>query len=140
MGSMVCCCDATAAGPTYDEADADGRTPLFFAACDGNEKSVEQLLGAGAKVDQAQKDGITPLYAAVNIGTLSETKDKRERRVKCVELLLRATGIHGDLHSGSEPERESNRGQLARQSREMSAHPGRKRQRRCWRGWWWFYA
>ena len=44
---------------------AHGRTPLFIAAAEGQEKRVQRLLGAGAVVDQATNAGGTPLCCTI---------------------------------------------------------------------------
>ena len=71
-----------AAGAALDQADVNGRTPLYAAAaCEvmGREVVVERLLAAGAAVDQADKWGQTPLLGA-----------SRKGRKAVVELLLAA--------------------------------------------------
>ena len=40
-----------------NKADADGRTPLYWAAQGGHGDVVKDLLGAGADVDKANTDG-----------------------------------------------------------------------------------
>ncbi|XP_078133840.1 60 kDa lysophospholipase isoform X2 [Sander vitreus] len=70
MGSNLCLCDY------------DGRTPLHVAACEGNHKVVEYLLGLGASVYAKDRYGDTPLSNAVHF------------RKKEVVKLLRKTGAH----------------------------------------------
>ncbi|XP_031134573.1 60 kDa lysophospholipase isoform X3 [Sander lucioperca] len=70
MGSNLCLCDY------------DGRTPLHVAACEGNHKVVEYLLGLGASVYAKDRYGDTPLSNAVRF------------RKKEVVKLLRKTGAH----------------------------------------------
>ena len=59
--------EAGSEGVHYMNA-ANGATPLWTAAAEGQEKCVELLLGAGAKVDQAKNDGFTPLIMAAQEG------------------------------------------------------------------------
>ncbi|XP_040916040.1 60 kDa lysophospholipase isoform X3 [Toxotes jaculatrix] len=62
--------------------DYDGRTPLHIAACEGDVKLVEYLLGHGATVYAKDRYGDTPLCNAVRF------------RHKEVVKLLRTTGAH----------------------------------------------
>jgi ankyrin repeat protein len=49
---------------SIDEEDKSGRTSLYIACQDGNEKIVSLLLQFGANVDIAANNGFTPLHAA----------------------------------------------------------------------------
>jgi ankyrin repeat protein len=51
-----------------DQADEDGRTPLWGASEGGHEGTVRLLLDRGAAVDQADEDGKTPLQVARSKG------------------------------------------------------------------------
>ena len=48
------------AGANIDQADEDGKTPLYWAARNGQTQVVKLLIEAGANIDQADKDGETP--------------------------------------------------------------------------------
>ncbi|XP_034714693.1 60 kDa lysophospholipase isoform X3 [Etheostoma cragini] len=69
-------------GSNLSLGDYDGRTPLHVAACEGNLKLVEYLLGQGATVYAKDRYGDTPLSNAVRF------------RNKDVVKLLRKTGAH----------------------------------------------
>ncbi|XP_053613728.1 inversin isoform X2 [Plodia interpunctella] len=51
-------------GARVDVRDADGRTPLLWAASAGSAAAVLALHQAGAKVDDADRDGLTALHCA----------------------------------------------------------------------------
>ncbi|KAL4709384.1 hypothetical protein ACJJTC_013673 [Scirpophaga incertulas] len=51
-------------GAKVDVRDADGRTPLLWAASAGSAAAVLALHQAGAKVDDADRDGLTALHCA----------------------------------------------------------------------------
>jgi hypothetical protein len=54
-----------------NQADADGETPLYRAACQGHLEVVQFLVrDGGAAVDQADKYGQTPLFIAAREGHL----------------------------------------------------------------------
>ena len=59
--------------------DANGRTPLSWAAIKGYETIAQMLLQAGAKVEAQNKEGRTPLFWAAGYG-----------HVACVKVLLKA--------------------------------------------------
>uniref|UniRef100_A0A6Q2Z2W1 asparaginase n=1 Tax=Esox lucius TaxID=8010 RepID=A0A6Q2Z2W1_ESOLU len=69
-------------GSNLSLGDYDGRTPLHIAACEGNLKVVQYLLGQGATVYAKDRYGNTPLCNAV------------QYRHKEVVKLLRKTGAH----------------------------------------------
>ena len=52
-----------------DEPDADGSTPLLWAANNGDLEMARLLLGAGAKANSANRLGITPLMLAATNGS-----------------------------------------------------------------------
>ncbi|HEB89027.1 MAG TPA: hypothetical protein ENI85_05610 [Deltaproteobacteria bacterium] len=52
-------------GAAIDRADADGRTPLSFAASAGRLDLARYLVAQGASVDRADRRGRTPLFHAV---------------------------------------------------------------------------
>ena len=51
-----------------DEAEDDGCTPLYVAACTGQDAVVQLLVQAGVAVDQTDDDGRTPLFVAAYNG------------------------------------------------------------------------
>lgn len=52
-----------------DEANADGTTPLYVAACNGHIEVVKVLIAAQADINQARNDtGATPLWIAADCG------------------------------------------------------------------------
>ncbi|VVC94844.1 unnamed protein product [Leptidea sinapis] len=53
---------------SVDVRDADGRTPLLWAASAGSAAAVLALNQAGAKVDDADRDGLTALHCAAARG------------------------------------------------------------------------
>ncbi|XP_013192052.2 protein phosphatase 1 regulatory subunit 12A [Amyelois transitella] len=55
-------------GARVDVRDADGRTPLLWAASAGSAAAVLALHQAGAKVDDADRDGLTALHCAAARG------------------------------------------------------------------------
>ncbi|KAH9630814.1 hypothetical protein HF086_001042, partial [Spodoptera exigua] len=55
-------------GASVDVRDADGRTPLLWAASAGSAAAVLALHQAGAKVDDADRDGLTALHCAAARG------------------------------------------------------------------------
>ena len=53
------------ANADIDQADNEGRNPLYVAAQEGHDKVVELLLTAGADKDKAMtRNGCTPLFVA----------------------------------------------------------------------------
>ncbi len=62
-------------GADLESRDADGRTPLFMAATQGNTAAVELLLDRGAKVDAVEGNyGLTPLHQAADNGNIATVK------------------------------------------------------------------
>ncbi|KAG7402819.1 Ankyrin repeat domain-containing protein 50 [Fusarium oxysporum f. sp. rapae] len=59
---------ADQAGINIDGKDASGRTPLWWAAAQGNEAIVRLLLDRGAHIEAADDDGWTPLLRAAENG------------------------------------------------------------------------
>src|SRR5690349_7649772 len=57
--------------------DPYGRTPLHYAALEGNVPAIESLLAAGASPNAQDDNGWTPLHFAA-----------QERRLEAAELLL----------------------------------------------------
>ncbi|KAJ0173730.1 hypothetical protein K1T71_010879 [Dendrolimus kikuchii] len=55
-------------GARVDVRDADGRTPLLWAASAGSAAAVLALHQAGAKVDEDDRDGLTALHCAAARG------------------------------------------------------------------------
>ncbi|CAG4931837.1 unnamed protein product [Parnassius apollo] len=55
-------------GASVDVRDADGRTPLLWAASAGSAAAVLALHQAGARVDDADRDGLTALHCAAARG------------------------------------------------------------------------
>lgn len=55
-------------GARVDVRDADGRTPLLWAASAGSAAAVLALHQAGSKVDDADRDGLTALHCAAARG------------------------------------------------------------------------
>ncbi|XP_028032620.1 protein phosphatase 1 regulatory subunit 12A [Bombyx mandarina] len=55
-------------GAKVDVRDADGRTPLLWAASAGSAAAVLALHQAGAKVDDSDRDGLTALHCAAARG------------------------------------------------------------------------
>ncbi|KAJ8724028.1 hypothetical protein PYW07_008008 [Mythimna separata] len=55
-------------GASVDVRDADGRTPLLWAASAGSAAAVLALHQAGSKVDDADRDGLTALHCAAARG------------------------------------------------------------------------
>ena len=54
------------AGADVNQANSDGVTPLYIAACNGHEGCVALLIQAGADVRKANKNGWTPMKIATN--------------------------------------------------------------------------
>jgi uncharacterized protein len=71
--------------------DAYGRSPLHYAAAEGNSLTLERLLGEGADPNSQDDDGWTPAHFAAQSNSAA-----------CLELLLRAganlalTDTHGN--------------------------------------------
>ena len=64
MGLPVSCSVIPKAVPDVNTKDADGNTPLHFAARERDHKRVEMLLSHGAEVNAKDKYGDTPLHDA----------------------------------------------------------------------------
>ena len=52
-------------GGDVNMKDAEGKTPLHFAALYGNSSAIYVLVYAGAHIEERDEDGNTPLYWAV---------------------------------------------------------------------------
>ena len=76
------------AGPAA--VDAMGRTPLWWAAREGQLHTLDRLLAQGHAVDAADLDGETPLHAAVRAGQ-AETAQRLLRHGSTVD----ATALYG---------------------------------------------
>ena len=51
-------------GADVNQADEEGRTPLYIACQNGHVDAARLLLGKGADVDRARESGATPLWIA----------------------------------------------------------------------------
>jgi hypothetical protein len=65
---LLCGSAATVGADDRDEIDADGTTPLHWAAHRGDLATVRALLAAGAAVDAANRYGVRPAYLAAENG------------------------------------------------------------------------
>ena len=57
-------------GLSLDTADADGRTPLYYADQGGHVEVVRLLLSSSSEINRADVDGSTPMHAAAGAGHL----------------------------------------------------------------------
>ncbi len=71
-------------------ADKDGRTPLMFAARDGDLPAVQALLSKGAHINATDNNGWTPLMCAARQGQLTT-----------VQALLSAPGININVRTNT---------------------------------------
>ncbi|XP_031769204.2 ankycorbin isoform X2 [Galleria mellonella] len=111
-------------GARVDVRDADGRTPLLWAASAGSAAAVLALHQAGAKVDDADRDGLTALHCAAARGhteALETLLDLCGARVDvadshgCTPLHYAAALGHADatsalLQHGADSHRQDRRG------------------------------
>ncbi|KAM3962514.1 LOW QUALITY PROTEIN: uncharacterized protein ACR2FA_003420 [Aphomia sociella] len=111
-------------GARVDVRDADGRTPLLWAASAGSAAAVLALHQAGAKVDDADRDGLTALHCASARGhteALETLLDLCGARVDvadthgCTPLHYAAALGHADataalLQHGADSHRQDRRG------------------------------
>ena len=74
-------------GAKVDEPDAEGRTPLCYAAWKGHVKMVKVLLENKADVEKAKDNGCTPLFDAAEMG-----------HTHAIELLLE---YNADVNKGN---------------------------------------
>jgi hypothetical protein len=125
-----------AAGGPVDEADADGRTPLFHAASHGDAGLIQRLLDKGASPNSGDKDGDTPLIVALRnpttqLAAVRPLLDKgadinaadKAGRTPLMEAVLRAPEIldtDGEvavvkalLEAGADPEKADANGATA---------------------------
>jgi hypothetical protein len=58
-----------------EEADNDGRTPLWSASCNGYIEVVRELLACGANIEAATNDGFTSLYVASQEGHIEVVRE-----------------------------------------------------------------
>ncbi len=65
---------AAAPGP-----DALGRTPLWWAARDGDAERVQVLAATRSEIDRADVDGETPLHAATRAGSVTVVRELLDR-------------------------------------------------------------
>ncbi|XP_059053160.1 protein phosphatase 1 regulatory subunit 12A [Achroia grisella] len=111
-------------GARVDVRDADGRTPLLWAASAGSAAAVLALHQANAKVDDADRDGLTALHCAAARGhteALETLLDLCGARVDvadshgCTPLHYAAALGHADataalLQHGADSHRQDRRG------------------------------
>lgn len=69
-----------ASSSSVDGGDADGRTPLSWAAFRGDFRCVRKLLLSGASANKPARDGCIPLHMAARAGSLP-----------CLKILIRYT-------------------------------------------------
>ncbi|MBU9766950.1 ankyrin repeat domain-containing protein [Mycobacterium sp. TNTM28] len=85
-----------AEGADVNAADAQGFTPLLFAAASDSVDVVRLLLDAGADIEAANDKGETPLYKAV--------RNTTRGAVPITQLLLkRGANPNAQLANGSSP-------------------------------------
>jgi ankyrin repeat protein len=98
------------AGADPNAADADGMTPLHFAAAQGSVDVVRLLLDAGADPNAKSANGETPLYVAVRNTTpaaLGVMRLLRERGADpTVETAKGSSALWFVRHYGKPDERE----------------------------------
>lgn len=82
---------AIANGGQIDALDRDGRTPLFYAAKDGDSEIAAELIGQGAKVNARDKSLETPLHFAARAYQTEIAKMLLEN-----EASVDAQDIHGN--------------------------------------------
>ena len=109
------------AGVDPNQADENGRTPLFHAVAAKDWKLADRLLAAGADPKLADSRGVTPLMLAAAHG-----------REECVRALLDRGAVVNGVDQGertalrpgkshSRPESFSRMGCMTRQSRMVTA-------------------
>ena len=100
------CASFLKAGADRDQADGDGRTPLFIAAREGHHVVVRLLLEAGADKDKASnKDGSTPLFMAaqanrrevVRLLLAADADKEKAKEDGTTPLLVAACKGHGEV-------------------------------------------
>jgi hypothetical protein len=76
-----------------EEADKDGRTPLYYASYHGRLNVVRELLARGANIEAAMNKGATSLYIASKCGHLDVVR----------ELLARGANANAAFNTGATP-------------------------------------
>ncbi|KAH8727307.1 ankyrin repeat-containing domain protein, partial [Phaeosphaeriaceae sp. PMI808] len=79
--------------PNINSADANGRTPLLWAAWRGDDQIVELLMKYGANINTSDHEGFTPLAKAAQAGHLHVVRI----------LLMANASIHSRTLWGYEP-------------------------------------
>ena len=103
--------------------DANGVTPLFFAAADGHTTVTEKILTAPCSVDLQEKNGCTPLHAAAASGHAAITKQLIAARCN-VDLQMK-----NGLTALQLAEAQGHAGIATRIQREIAEEEERKRAR-----------
>ncbi|MDR0494446.1 MAG: ankyrin repeat domain-containing protein [Treponema sp.] len=75
------------------ETDANGRTPLHYAAEHDNQALAAFFIAMGAKVDAKDKDGLTPLAICADKGTIKAAKVLAASGANIHELTIQGVSI-----------------------------------------------
>lgn len=85
--------------PDMDSPDANGRTPLLWAAWRGDTESVTLLLDNGADINKTDRESFTPLARAVQTGHLATVRILLQRKAL---VTTKTSKGHQPIHLASE--------------------------------------